>query len=68
MVCFVQGWRGAWRVAATEWGDILMRRLFSMAAFGFGFYYLWNNTDPTVELIALGAMGVAVLLEFAGAD
>ncbi len=45
-----------------------MRRLFSMAAFGFGFYYLWNNTDTTIELVALGAMGVAVLLEFAGAD
>ena len=45
-----------------------MRRLFSMAAFGFGFYYLWNNTDMTIELVALGAMGVAVLLEFAAAD
>ena len=43
-----------------------MRRLFSMAAFGFGFYYLWNNTDMTTEMVALGAMGVAVLLEFAG--
>jgi hypothetical protein len=45
-----------------------MRRLFSMAAFGFGFYYLWYNTDPTVELVSLGAMGLAVLLEFAAAD
>jgi len=47
---------------------IVIRRLFSIAAFGFGFYYLWNNTDMTTELVALGAMGVAVLLEFAGAD
>jgi hypothetical protein len=45
-----------------------MRRLISMTAFGFGFYYLWYNTDVTVELVALGAMGIAVLLEFAGAD
>jgi hypothetical protein len=45
-----------------------MRRLFSLAAFGFGFYYLWNNTDPTVELVAAGAMGFALLLEFIGAD
>ncbi len=45
-----------------------MRRIISMTAFGFGFYYLWYNTDPTVELVALGAMGVAVLLEFAAPD
>jgi hypothetical protein len=45
-----------------------MRRLFSFAAFGFGFYYLWNNTDPTVELVAAGAMGFALLLEFIGTD
>ena len=45
-----------------------MRRLFSLAAFGFGFYYLWNNNDMTVEMIAVGAMGFALLLEFAGAD
>ncbi|MGA9930550.1 MAG: hypothetical protein WA993_04380 [Candidatus Binatus sp.] len=45
-----------------------MRRLFSLGAFGFGFYYLWNNTDITIELVALGAMGAAVLLEFVGAD
>jgi hypothetical protein len=45
-----------------------MRRLFSLAAFGFGFYYLWYNTDLTVELLAVGAMGFALLLEFAGAD
>lgn len=45
-----------------------MRRLFSLAAFGFGFYYLWNNDDLTVELVALGAMGIALLLEFAAAD
>jgi hypothetical protein len=29
---------------------------------------LWYNTDPTVELVALGAIGVAVLLEFAAPD
>ena len=52
--------------AARE--DIVIRQLLSMAAFGFGFYYLWNNTDMTTELVALGAMGVVVLLEFAGAD
>jgi hypothetical protein len=45
-----------------------MRRLFSLAAFGFGFYYLWNTTDTTTEMVAVGAMGVALLLEFAGAD
>jgi hypothetical protein len=45
-----------------------MRRLFSLAAFGFGFYYLWYNTDLTTELVAIGAMGFALVLEFAGAD
>jgi hypothetical protein len=45
-----------------------MRKLFSMAVFGFGFYYLWNSGDQTTEMIAVGAMGVALLLEFAGAD
>jgi len=45
-----------------------MRRLFSLAAFGFGFYYLWSNNDPTVELVGMGAMGVALLLEFIGDD
>jgi hypothetical protein len=45
-----------------------MRRLFTLATFGFGFYYLWNNNDLTTEMIAVGAMGVALLLEFAGAD
>jgi hypothetical protein len=45
-----------------------MRRLLSIAAFGVGFYYLWNNNDQTTELVALGAMGFALLLEFAGAD
>jgi hypothetical protein len=49
-------------------GKIAMRRLLSMTAFGFGFYYLWYNTDVTVELMAIGAMGIAILLEFAGAD
>jgi hypothetical protein len=49
-------------------GEIAMRRLLSMAAFGFGFYYLWNNTDPTVEFASLGAIGLAILLEFAAPD
>jgi hypothetical protein len=48
--------------------EIAMRRLLSMAAFGFGFYYLWNNTDPTVEFASLGAIGLAILLEFAAPD
>jgi hypothetical protein len=39
-----------------------------MAAFGYGFYYLWNNNDQTTELLGLGAMGFALLLEFIGAD
>ncbi|HEY9157629.1 hypothetical protein [Candidatus Binatus sp.] len=55
-------------MAQTVGEDIGMRRLFSMAAFGFGVYYLWTNTDMTIELVALGAMGIAVLLEFAAAD
>ena len=46
----------------------LMRRLLSIAAFGYGFYYLWYNTDQTTELLGLGAMGFALLLEFIGAD
>ena len=45
-----------------------MRRLISMAAFGFGFYCLWHNTDLTIELVAIGAMGFAILLEFAAPD
>ena len=45
-----------------------MRRLMSMAAFGYGFYYLWTTTDQTTELLGLGAMGFALLLEFIGAD
>ena len=45
-----------------------MRRLLSMAAFGFGVYYLWTNTDPTIEMVALGAMGIAILLEFSAPD
>ena len=55
-------------MAKTAREDIRMRRLFGMAAFGFGFYYLWNNTDMATEMVALGAMGVAILLEFVGAD
>jgi hypothetical protein len=39
-----------------------------MTAFGFGFYYLWNNNDQFTELLGLGAMGLALLLEFIGAD
>ena len=39
-----------------------MRRLLSMAAFGYGFYYLWTNTDQTTELLGIGAMGFALLL------
>jgi hypothetical protein len=39
-----------------------------MAAFGFGVYYLWNTTDPTIEMVALGAMGIAILLEFSAPD
>ena len=49
-------------------GKFSMRRLISMTAFGFGFYYLWYNTDPTIDLISIGAMGVAILLEFAAPD
>jgi hypothetical protein len=45
-----------------------MRRLLSMTALGFGFYYLWYTTDVTVELMSMGAIGIAILLEFAGAD
>ncbi len=39
-----------------------------MAAFGFGIYYLWISNDTTVELVAVGAMGIAVLLEFSTPD
>jgi hypothetical protein len=52
----------------TKKRTIPMRRLLSLTAFGFGMYYLWMNSDPTVEMLAIGAMGVGVLLEFAGAD
>jgi len=45
-----------------------MRRILSLTAFGFGFYYLWYNNDTTVQLIAVGAMGVAILIEFAAPD
>ena len=45
-----------------------MRRLFSLAAFGFGFYYMWNTNDFTIEMVGVGAMGVALLLEFISAD
>ena len=62
VVCFVQDW------GELQKGQILMRRLLIMAAFGFGFYYLWNNTDTTIDLLAVGCMGVAVLLEFSAPD
>ena len=55
-------------VAIHPGGREKMRRLFSLAAFGFGFYYLWNNNDFTIECVAVGAMGLALLLEFLGAD
>ena len=45
-----------------------MRRLLSLASFGFGFYYMWYNTDFTTEALGAGAMGFALLLEFIGAD
>ncbi len=45
-----------------------MRRLISMAAFAFGAYYLWYSNDRTVQSIAVGAMGLSVLVEFLGAD
>lgn len=45
-----------------------MRRLIIFAVFGLGFYYLWYNHDRTAELIAVGVMGVALLLEFAAKD
>jgi hypothetical protein len=52
----------------TAKGTFLMRRLVSMAAFGYGFYYLWTNTDQTTELLGIGAMGFALLLEFMAPD
>ena len=45
-----------------------MRRLLSMAAFGFGIYYLWSSNDTTIEAISVGAMGIAILLEFSAPD
>ena len=45
-----------------------MRRLFTLTVFGFGFYYLWYNNDTTLEMIAVGMMGLALLIEFAAAD
>jgi hypothetical protein len=39
-----------------------------MAAFAFGIYYLWNSNDTTIEMIAVGAMGIAILLEFSAPD
>jgi hypothetical protein len=45
-----------------------MRRLLSLGFFAFGLYYLWFYNDRTVEVIAVGAMGLAILIEFAGKD
>lgn len=45
-----------------------MRRIIIFAIFGFGLYYLWYNNDRTNQLIAIGVMGVALLLEFASKD
>jgi hypothetical protein len=45
-----------------------MRRILSLASFGFGFYYMWYNTDLTTEILGASAMGFALLLEFIGAD
>ncbi len=45
-----------------------MRRILSLASFGFGFYYMWYNTDFTTEILGASAMGFALLLEFIGAD
>jgi len=65
---FVHAARRVRIAGVTAREDIGMRRVISLAAFGFGFYYLWNNNDPTTDLVALGAMGIAVLLEFAAPD
>lgn len=48
--------------------NTVIRRFLIIAAFGFGLYYLWTNNGTTAEMVAIGAMGVAVLLEFAGTD
>lgn len=45
-----------------------MRRFLSIAAFSFGAYNLWFTHDRTIELVAMGAMGVALLLEFMAPD
>ena len=45
-----------------------MRRLISLAAFAFGAYYLWYSNDRTIQTIAVGAMGLSVLVEFLGTD
>ena len=49
-------------------GKIAMRRILSLAAAGFGMYVLWYNNDQANELMGLGALGAALLLEFIGAD
>jgi multisubunit Na+/H+ antiporter MnhC subunit len=45
-----------------------MRRIIIFGIFGLGLYYLWYNNDRTAQLIAIGVMGVALLLEFASKD
>ena len=45
-----------------------MRRFLSMAAFSFGAYNLWYSHDRTIEMVAVGAMGFALLLEFMAPD
>ena len=42
-----------------------MRRLLVTGLFGYGIYWLWNSTDSTENYIAIGMMGLAVLVEFA---
>jgi hypothetical protein len=49
-------------------GKIAMRRIIIFGIFGLGLYYLWYNNDRTAQLIAIGVMGVALLLEFASKD
>ena len=43
-----------------------MKRLLITGMFGYGAYWLWNSTNQSDNYLALGLMGLAVLLEFAG--
>jgi hypothetical protein len=45
-----------------------MLRFLSLATFGVGFYYLWYGSDTTTEMVAFGAMGLALLFEWVGPD